>query len=1030
MADKIQKSIEFKAAKAVGEIDKLIVRLQRTSDMLKTVEKTANGISFQKFIPAIDAFVKSFSRLDALPKNIENIRVMAQALNRFRMTAVELNKTDMTVSFAKVTRAIYSFTDSIRRMEVLATTINQIAELGRAINRLVNASIKLQNMKVSFTSITQAIYAFVGSILRIKDLDEVIVKLERLATAMDTLVKSSKKFTVVRDFAEFEKAKKKVSGLQETITKLKDELKKLKGETKITLNIADKIPNVIKGIQNGIKLINFTHIYYWTKRIGDLVYDLIKVYAEYQENINLATVAYGGLEQATEDLYPFVEKMTDAFGLNESELIRSVGLFKQMANAMRLTAEQGDLLSEGLTKMAYDISSLYNISFDRAMSALQSSLVGQTKPIRGATGADITENTLRITLQELDIGKEIRDLSFVEKRLIMVISLTKQLANAQGDLARTIESPANQLKILSQQLERLRLAIGNVLTIGMQQVLPYINGFVMALVEAINFVAEFMRALLGIEDIEYDYSGLTGVDDSVSDIIDGMEEANEKSEELKKNLLGIDELNILEPQETTTFEGIDPTILEAFNNAMTEWDNKMESVNMKAYAIRDAILSWLGLEKDENGNWLLDMDSTLGKIIEKITEAKGLMEGFLNLGNVEEGEEDEGVGGLLNSIKEIWQYVDGIATTLLEIKFPFLSGFLKIVEGIKEIKESGANLENVMDIVEGIGLLLIWIGLTLGSKPFLGLGLVIKGISDTIDAINKMMEDGEIELHEIVDVLLSLGETIVGLMLLTKLKTLVAWVTVLKTWIIDVGTAIKLALGGSSAAASALTFLLNKLKVIFAVVSMIVGVFEIFKNIQGWIDGTIPPLQALFGILKGVALVLIGIMSLLGRWGAVAAATATLVAAGIAESAIKKSSQNNNKETTEEEKVDLEVKLETEISSIDKTIESTFQKLNVKTYANGGYPNKGLFMMNEGNSAEMLGTINGRTAVVNNDQIAGALANALTPLLGSVVTAVENVAASDRPIVLYADSREIARASQKGSKKLGYNPIGGEFANV
>ena len=121
------------------------------------------------------------------------------------------------------------------------------------------------------------------------------------------------------------------------------------------------------------------------KRMGERVYSLIKAYAEYQENINLATVAYGKWNdelRATTELYPFVEKMTSAFGLNESELIRSVGLFKQMANAMRLTAEQGDLLSEGLTKMAYDISSLYNVSFERAMSALQSSLVGQTKPIK------------------------------------------------------------------------------------------------------------------------------------------------------------------------------------------------------------------------------------------------------------------------------------------------------------------------------------------------------------------------------------------------------------------------------------------------------------------------------------------------------------------------------------------------------------------------------------------------------------------------------------------------------------------------
>lgn len=99
-------------------------------------------------------------------------------------------------------------------------------------------------------------------------------------------------------------------------------------------------------------------------------------------------------------------------------------------------------------------------------------------------------------------------------------------------------------------------------------------------------------------------------------------------------------------------------------------------------------------------------------------------------------------------------------------------------------------------------------------------------------------------------------------------------------------------------------------------------------------------------------------------------------------------------------------------------------------YANGGYPNKGLFLMNEGNSAEMVGSLGGKTAVVNNEQIASALAQALAPMLGSVVTAVENVAASDRPIVLNVDSRQMARASQKGSQKLGYNQIGGEFANV
>lgn len=102
----------------------------------------------------------------------------------------------------------------------------------------------------------------------------------------------------------------------------------------------------------------------------------------------------------------------------------------------------------------------------------------------------------------------------------------------------------------------------------------------------------------------------------------------------------------------------------------------------------------------------------------------------------------------------------------------------------------------------------------------------------------------------------------------------------------------------------------------------------------------------------------------------------------------------------------------------------------VQTFENGGYPNRGMFLMNEGSSAEMLGNINGRTAVVNNEEIAEALARALTPLLGTVVTAIEDVAATDRPLVLNVDSRDIARANSAGTQKLGSSQLGGVFANV
>lgn len=421
MADKIEKSIEFKAGQAAKEIDKLILRLERTNQMLKNIEKTANGISFEKFVPALESFATSFSKLKAVPANLENISKMAQALNRFKMTAVELNKTNFNVSFAKISQGVYKFTDSIQRMKLLDDTINKISELGRAINRLVSSSIKLQNTKVSFTSLTQAIYKFVGSILRIKDLDEATTKIAKLADSMEKLKANSKQVNMAsiikntrkisEESAEATRNTRDLSNVgrglsnsfkgmargANSVLQIRSAVDKLRSSVNSLLrrltfgyirsairSLLSLIRSVIRSILGALRsLVRFAigTVFATMKRIGEQVYDMVKAYSEYQENINLTTVAYGGLENAAKSLYPFIEKISTAFGLNESEVMRAVGLFKQMANAMGLAQDKGELLAEGLTKMAYDISSLYNITFDRALSALQSSLVGKKLPL-------------------------------------------------------------------------------------------------------------------------------------------------------------------------------------------------------------------------------------------------------------------------------------------------------------------------------------------------------------------------------------------------------------------------------------------------------------------------------------------------------------------------------------------------------------------------------------------------------------------------------------------------------------------------
>lgn len=171
--------------------------------------------------------------------------------------------------------------------------------------------------------------------------------------------------------------------------------------------------------------------------------EMTKLSSDYIENVNLLEVAYSNanetIEESSARVEALVSKMSEVYGFDESRLTRTFGIFKQLANAMQLPTDTAENLSEMMVKMSNDVASLYNIDLNRAENALQSALVGQVRPIRGATGSDITESTLQKTLDQLDIDRNIRNLSFAEKRLIMVVSLSNQLKNSQGDYARTID---------------------------------------------------------------------------------------------------------------------------------------------------------------------------------------------------------------------------------------------------------------------------------------------------------------------------------------------------------------------------------------------------------------------------------------------------------------------------------------------------------------------------------------------------------------------------------------------------------------
>jgi len=499
---------------------------------------------------------------------------------------------------------------------------------------------------------------------------------------------------------------------------------------------------------------NYTTIREFTRaltRAAKTLSSFVTKTSDYLENINLFQVAFDGNYKSADR---FIKKMSEMYGLDESWLTRTVGIFKQLSNAMNLSTENGEKLATLMSQMSLDISSLYNIDIDKASSVLQSALAGQTKPIRGATGADITQATLQTTLGNLGIDRTVAELSYAEKRLLIIISLTQQLNESIGDMGRTIESPANQMRVLQQQWERLTRTVGSAFLPILAQILPYLNAILMALTEIVKLIA----GLFGYKVEDYDY--FSGVADSVLDLEDALGGAASNAGSLKKQLSGLrqfDKLNVITTPSNASGgggvgggaggTGISGDILKAFNDAYDDYQKKLENIKMKAEEIKEKILKTLGFHKElnrETGEWEWKYDGLK-------TTIKNLWNKFLKLNPT--------VQILLAYLLKLasFKVINGIKKL---IKFFGASGLFtpakKLASLIKDQLVAGTNLFG-----DSIGIAVDKWSKSLGfwdkvNTTFVGAAGLYASINLVKDGIKDMATQGEITA-------LSLGETFLGI---------------------------------------------------------------------------------------------------------------------------------------------------------------------------------------------------------------------------------------------------------------------------
>lgn len=291
--------------------------------------------------------------------------------------------------------------------------------------------------------------------------------------------------------------------------------------------------------------------------VAKMIFGTIKSFVDksnqYIEDLNLFTVAMG---KYAGEAQQFAEKASEVLGIDPGEFMRNEGTFNSIITGFGVANDQAYLMSKNLTQLGYDLSSLYNSSVETAMQKLQSGISGELEPLR-RWGYDLSVARLQQEALNLGISKSVSNMTQAEKSQLRYYAIMTQVTHAQGDMARTLNAPANQLRVFKAQCLMAARAIGDVFIPILNKVLPYLIAFA----KIVRMVFAGIAKMFHVELPKPDYSDVNTGAKAMGDLADKTNGANNSLgktpkkvnkvtkalKKLKNATIGIDELNIISP---------------------------------------------------------------------------------------------------------------------------------------------------------------------------------------------------------------------------------------------------------------------------------------------------------------------------------------------------------------------------------------------------------------------------------------------------------------------------------------------------
>lgn len=721
-------------AKSIQRIPDALSGMSDFSDALDSLRDVTDSFNSLSTIQAPKGLSSTINALKKIPDTMSGMDSVNSDLTQTKAVLASFN----TLPAVTVPDGLTKIVNTLRRIPTVIAETNKAdyKGLGDNIREIMNALAPLSLLDISGL---KGLISVFTALNKVPDLAEKL-KAADLTSFKKSCVQISSALTPLA--SQLDKVGNAFAKLPPQLSKVVTQANRVTAANEKQRKSYLSLSNQMNGfMRNMAKLVSL-------KAIAEYLGNAVAKFNDFYEATDLFHNAMGNLSGEADTL---ISKMQGLLGVDPTKAMTYMATIQSLGTSFGLTSDKAYILSKNLTQLAYDEGSYWNKDVAETFTAMSSAISGEIEPIR-RLGIDLSQARLQQELLALGFNKQVSSLSQADKAVLRYIAIMKQTANVQGNLAQTIQSPANQIKILKAQLDMLAKSVGSLLYPAMKSILPPLIAAVQLIREFVEWVAKLMGVKVVFTDFTKSADSVGGIGDAMDDTADSTKKA---AKALKDYTMGFDELNIIDPTQGSSGSGggasagnilgdVDLSGYDMFKQYNEEFAKQIDAIKQKI----KAMLPLIATVATALAAWKLT--NLITDIVDAISKMNALKSIVLGLGVFTVGVVLE-ITGIKDAIEN---GVNG--KNFAEIVLGALigtTGAAILGKGIAQFIVTGFGNTAVGAAIKAAG------GSTAGAIIGAAVGGVVTGIPMFVTGVYDAVKNG---LNTLNGILIPLGSTMTG----------------------------------------------------------------------------------------------------------------------------------------------------------------------------------------------------------------------------------------------------------------------------